>query len=196
MRRDASEKKSPLRTRAQALRRQVGEEEARAVRDAVAKALVEAIDWSKARLLLAYAPVRGEVDPSGVVEAFWERGLAVAFPSVDREERRLIPRRVSSFAELEAGAYGIPAPPRSSPEVRPREIDVVLVPGLAFDRRGYRLGYGGGYYDRFLPALRPGALKVGLAYARLLWDELPAEAHDQAVDCVVTEEGIHWCRRA
>ncbi len=189
-----SEEKAALRARARAVREQVDVNQARAARDAVAKALIEVIDWSKARLLLAYAPVRGEVDPSGVVEAFWGRGLSVAFPTVDPAGKRLVPKRVLSFAELVPGAYGIPSPPASSPEVAAWEIDVVLVPGLAFDRRGYRLGYGGGYYDRFLPLLRPGALKVGLAYARLLWEELPAEEHDQAVDWVVTEEGIHRCR--
>lgn len=187
------EGKEALRERARAIRSKVSEEAAAKASEAVSRELIEAIDWSKARSLLAYAPIQSEIDPSGVVEAFWRRGRAVAFPAVEPKARRLLPRRATSWAELRPGPYGIPEPSPASPALPARAIDVVLIPGLAFDRRGYRLGYGGGYYDRFLPHLRPGALKVGLTYAELLWDALPVEPHDQAVDWVATEEGIHRC---
>lgn len=190
-----AEEKAWLRRRVLELRRAISAEEARAAGEVAARALIKAIDWSAARVLLAYAPVRGEIDPAGVAEAFWRRGLTVAFPAVDPAGKRILPRSAAGFAELRRGALGIPEPPSSNSAVSPGEIDVVLVPGAAFDRRGFRLGYGGGYYDRFLSLLRPGALKVGLTYARFLWDELPVEAHDQAVDWVATEEGIHRCER-
>ena len=74
--------------------------------------------------------------------------------------------------------------------VDPEKIDVVVSPGLAFDRRGHRLGYGGGYYDRYLARLHAHASRVGIGFAVQLLDEVPAEETDQPVDVVVTDRGV------
>jgi len=73
----------------------------------------------------------------------------------------------------------------------PEDIDVAVVPGLAFDRRGHRVGYGGGFYDRFLGRLRPDALTVGICFSVQLVDEVPHGRGDRPVDLVVTEEGLN-----
>lgn len=90
----------------------------------------------------------------------------------------------------EPGAYGIPEPAAGAPQVLWTAIDAVLVPGLAFDARGHRLGYGAGYYDRALPKLRADALRVGVCYAVQYLDEVPVAAHDVPVDLVVTERFV------
>ena len=77
-------------------------------------------------------------------------------------------------------------PPSEAPRLDALAIDAVLVPGVAFDRAGHRLGYGGGYYDRLLPSLRRDCLRVGLAYDEQVVDELPAEEHDVRLHAVVT----------
>jgi 5-formyltetrahydrofolate cyclo-ligase len=82
----------------------------------------------------------------------------------------------------------IPAPPDTAPIIAPEELDLVIVPALAYDSAGYRLGYGGGYYDRYLHDIP--AFTVGLARERLIVGELPTEQHDIAVKCVVTEDAV------
>lgn len=154
---------------------------------AISARLSAAFAWDGPAMV--YAPVRGEVDPLPFVRDLLARGIEVAFPSVEKG-RGLVARRVRDLSELLPGAFGIPEPPPECPSVDPREIGLVLVPALTFDRRGFRLGYGGGYYDRFLPLLRPEAVTVGLAYDRLLWDLLPVEPHDRPVRWVVTENRL------
>lgn len=136
---------------------------------------------------MAYAPIRGEVDPLPFVRRLLAKGVQVAFPVV--RERELIARSVSDLAQLAPAAFGILEPVPDRPEVQPGQIDVVLVPALTYDLKGFRLGYGGGYYDRFLPRLGPETMTVGLAYDHLVVESLPVEAHDRPVRWVVTETG-------
>lgn len=137
-------------------------------------------------LVMAYSPVRGEVDPLPFLRLVWKRGGEVAFPVVVKGEG-LVARRVSDLSQLEPAAFGLLEPTAQCPIVDPREIGAVLVPALAYDLRGFRLGYGGGYYDRFLPLLKPSTVTVGLVYEQLLVDQLPVEAHDRPVEWIVTE---------
>ena len=147
----------------------------------VALRVVATDEFLRAAVVMAYAPIRNEVDPAGIAQ---------------QADRRQVPRAVSALALLRPGSYVIPEPPEAAcPEINPSHIDLVLVPGVAYDRRGYRLGYGAGYYDRFLRLLRPDALKVGLAYSFQVLDVLPAEAHDVPVDLVATEEELIFPKR-
>jgi 5-formyltetrahydrofolate cyclo-ligase len=86
--------------------------------------------------------------------------------------------------------YGIPEPVLGSREIAVEDLDLVVVPGVAFDREGFRLGFGGGYYDRVLPRLRPEAISLGLAYTFQVVDKLPTRAHDRKVKRLVTEQGF------
>lgn len=97
-------------------------------------------------------------------------------------------RRVFSLDELVPGAYGIWTPREDCPEILPGEIDLILVPGTAFDRRGARLGQGGGYYDRFLP--RTAGFRMGVCHDFALLDRVAQQPHDQRMDAVVTPGGI------
>jgi len=90
--------------------------------------------------------------------------------------------------------FGMLEPDASLPVVKPHEFDLVFVPGVAFDREGRRLGYGGGFYDRFLPEVA--AIKVGIVYASLIVDQVPHNAFDQSVDFLACETGLVETRRA
>jgi 5,10-methenyltetrahydrofolate synthetase len=130
-----------------------------------------------------------EADTWGLVERLLESGRQVYVPRTEAAERRL---HVHPYpCPLRTLSFGLRQPTAGAPEVPPEEVDatldVALVLGLAFDRRGYRLGYGAGYFDRFL-ANRPFPT-VGLAYACQLVDELPVEEHDVPMRRVVSEEG-------
>ena len=106
-------------------------------------------------------------------------------PRVERAEHRLRLFQIRSLtADLEPGILGIPEPKLSCPEVKPTVVDWALIPGLAFDRRCFRLGRGGGHYDRLLPLLRPDCLRWALGFDCQLVDQLPIEPHDVPVDGV------------
>lgn len=147
--------------------------------------------WRSSRVLLGYASFRQEVDTFPLLAEALAEGKDLVLPRVDRRARRLDLLRVRDLgADLEPGYQGIPEPrPGRCPPAHPGAIDLVLVPGVVFDRRGFRLGYGAGYYDRLLPSLA-GAVRVGLAFSLQVVDELPVLAHDLPVDVLVTEEGI------
>ncbi len=143
--------------------------------------------FETAGCVLLYASVFAEEFPTApLLRLALERGKRLVCPRVDRSHHVL---RLFEVHDLEAdfrhGTLGIPEPKKRCLEVDPAEIDWVLVPGLAFDARCYRLGRGGGHYDRLLPLLRPDAPKWALAFDEQWVDELPVEPHDVPLDGVV-----------
>lgn len=152
--------------------------------------LVGMAPYRECRTLLGYVSFRQEVDTLPLLREALEGGKRLVLPRVNRRERTLELYRVTDLVDLQPGYQGILEPdPRRCSRVDPDEIELVLVPGVAFDRRGYRLGYGGGYYDRLLTDI-PRALKAGLAFSLQVVEFLPIFPHDQPVDLLVTEEGI------
>jgi 5-formyltetrahydrofolate cyclo-ligase len=144
--------------------------------------------------LAAYAALPYELDPGPLVDDYLAAGTTVYYPRHTGEGYRLFP--ISSRATLQPRRYGILEPPQGSliSPIPPPGIPLVwLVPGIAFDRAGNRLGRGAGFFDRLL-ADYPG-LRLGLAYDWQMVAEVPTAAHDQAMDVVVTESRIIWCRQ-
>jgi 5-formyltetrahydrofolate cyclo-ligase len=142
---------------------------------------------SAARTILCFASFRSEVDTTPFIDWCLERGIAVALPRI------VGPHHLEAFAvsdpqrDLVAGTWGVPEPRSAQPLVDPTAIDVVIVPGSAFDRAGRRMGYGGGFYDTFLARLRPDAYRIGIGFDLQMVERVPCEAHDLCVDLVVTE---------
>lgn len=133
-------------------------------------------------------PIREEIDVRPLLEALAARGNVCALPVIVGRGRPLVFRRWRPGDTLEAASFGLKEPPASAPEVAPR---VLLVPLLAFDGSGRRLGYGAGFYDRTLARLRArsAVLAVGIAYAGQRFESVPAGADDEPLDWVVTELG-------
>ena len=122
-----------------------------------------------------------------LAQAALDRGKTLVLPRVDAAARVLVLHRVADLdGDVVPGFRGIPEPSPDLPTVRPADVDCALVPGVAFDDDGRRLGYGGGYYDRLLPQLRPGVPRIAGAFDLQIVDHVPAGAHDVAVDVVVT----------
>lgn len=142
-----------------------------------------------AAVVAGYWPMRGEIDVRPLLAGLAERGHITALPVVAAPRRPLVFRRWAPGDPLADGAFGTRHPVDVAPEVRPH---CLLVPLLAFDRRGYRLGYGGGFYDRTIAALKAagGVVTVGIAYAGQEVEAVPAEPHDEALDWVVTERAF------
>lgn len=143
-------------------------------------------DASETVLLYATA-FPEEIDTAAMLRRSLDRGKRLVCPRVDRAERRLRLYLVEDIErDFRAGTLGIPEPRRTCRAIEPAEVDWVLVPGLAFDGRGFRLGRGAGHYDRLLPTLRPDVPRWALAFD-CQWEEaLPVESHDQPLDGVVS----------
>ncbi|WP_169979243.1 5-formyltetrahydrofolate cyclo-ligase [Tautonia rosea] len=137
-------------------------------------------------VLLFIAHLPEEVATRSMIEDAIGRGKTVVCPRVDRKERRLRLFRLDSFEDdLVPGPFGIPEPKPGSFEFLPKEIDWALIPGIAFDVRGYRLGRGAGFYDRLIPLLNPKAPRLALILDPQWVDEVPTEPHDQPVHGVI-----------
>ncbi len=135
-------------------------------------------------LVLLYAAIRAEIVLDEVAARLATAGR-LALPRVSGDE--LVVHRVDALASLELGAFGIREPPRGSPVVHIGDVAGIVVPGLAFDRSGARLGRGRGYYDRLL-ARAPGIHRIGVAHPFQLVDDVPTELTDRPVDVVLTPE--------
>ncbi len=143
-----------------------------------------------AKVVSAFLPLGSEVDTRTLVEKLLFLGKNVCLPVVDRSSGGLKFARLQSFEEeMVEGEYGVPEP-KDKVFVNPEKIDFFFIPGIAFDRRGARLGWGEGYYDRFFGANKTNGLKVGVAFGVQVGIELPVEKHDALMDAIVTEKGV------
>lgn len=140
----------------------------------------------------AFYPYETEIDTRPLLGHLAGEGWTTCLPIVIARGEPLVFRRWLPGEPTIAGVWGIPRPPDSSPLVEP---DVLLVPLMAFDRRGYRLGYGGGFYDRTLALLRnkKPVVAIGVAYAAQEVDRVPHGDHDQPMDFVMTEKEVFAC---
>lgn len=152
--------------------------------------------WPAVHAVVAgYRPVRGEIDPAPLMETFLLEQAVLALPVVAEKAAPLQFRAYAPGDTLEARAYGIEEPEPRKPLVTP---SLVLVPLVAFDSRCHRLGYGGGYYDRTLAALKTQGrvISVGLAFEAQKVSRLPSGMHDIALDYVVTETACYASKTA
>jgi 5-formyltetrahydrofolate cyclo-ligase len=167
-----------------------------AASEAIASGVRALPEFASARAVLLTLPFRNEWDTLPLVRAALAAGKTVAMPRVDAQARMLELHALADVGrDVLPGFQGIPEPLPECPRVAHEAIDFVLVPGVAFDRTGRRLGYGGGYYDRLLPLLSPRAARVAGAFLLQLVDRVPAAPHDVAVDAIVTESGVLAFRR-
>jgi 5-formyltetrahydrofolate cyclo-ligase len=151
---------------------------------ALAHRLLSIDDLSDARLVLVYAATAEEIDLGPTIAALRARDVQIAYPRI--EERGVLAMHlIDDEADLIEGPFGIKEPASDAPRPEAAELDTVLVPGVAFDERGARIGFGGGFYDRLLP-LVPYARRIGVAFDEQIVEELPSEPHDVVMDVVVT----------
>lgn len=183
--------KAAARAEARARLRALDAEARRRASERIATRVWTVPEVAAARVILLYAALPGEVETDAVAAEAARRGVVVTYPRCLPEAREMALHRVASAAELRPGAYGIREPDANAcPLVATDEIDVALVPGLAWDRRGGRLGRGAGYYDRLFAAPAWRGFRCGLFFAAQEMDELPADPWDVALDAVVTEREV------
>lgn len=165
------------------------EEEIKEKSDLISEKFIARFKHRKDLKVMAFMPFRNEVDTKGIITEIMEQNGSIILPRVVKESHTIRAYHVENLAtEVETGTWGISEPLLSLPEVPASEIDIVLVPGIAFDRQGNRLGYGGGFYDRFLPMTK--ALKLGICFDFQVCQHIPAQAWDEKLDDILTELGF------
>ena len=182
----AERAKAALRERMREARDRIPEPERTAAAAGVEEALLRLPEVASATTVAMFDAFGAEIPTGRIVSGMLEQGKRVLLPFLDAGRMEMA--EIGPDEALLPTAYG-PGEPGSRTAVDPEEVDVIVVPGLAFDRRGHRLGYGGGHYDGYLRRLRPHATRIGIAFEVQVVDHLPASDADERVHVLVTEAG-------
>jgi len=150
-------------------------------------------EFKSAKTLLLYASFRSEVDTHKLIKESLEAQKRVLLPRVNYSLKKLEIREIESLNDIEKGHWGIPEPKRATPLRDLNEADLIIVPGVCFDRKGGRIGYGAGYYDKLLKGLNKSIPVIALAYDEQVVEEIPLEAHDRRVDMIITDREVIYC---
>jgi 5-formyltetrahydrofolate cyclo-ligase len=180
-------RKSELRRQMRELREAIPPDERARRSRAIGDRLFTLPEMGEAGTLLLFSSFGGEVDTSSMIERAHAEGRRVLLPYVDGEAMEAAEHAPGD--ELVPSSYGAGEPARREP-ADPQAIDAVIAPGLAFDRAGRRLGYGGGFYDRWLRRSRSDAVRIGICFAHQVVDRVPAGSSDERVRIVVTEDEV------
>ena len=185
--RDTAESKAELRRAYKEKRRGLDKETKKRWDSAICEKVMSLECFERASSVLLFYPSFSEPDVLPIARRSLELGKKIAFPLCDVESHTICFKYVSSLDELVSGSYSIPEPPESNLGYLGEEDAICIVPALTFDRDGFRLGYGGGYYDRFLTWFSGDA--VGVVYSDFICGRLPRSAYDIKVGTLVSEEG-------
>jgi len=197
--------KQEIRKRIKALRKALSPNEHQVKSERICREAAKWIDGqaqsgqsSASRSIFVYLPYDHELDIMPFIQHCWDQGFRVYAPRVNQGTGQMQLYRIRSLSDVEVGSYGIREPKLSLPQLSERDwatLDWIVVPGLAYDQHGGRMGYGGGYYDRFMARLaeaRPEEsggkpLCIALAFSLQVIEHVPMEAHDLRMDCIMTE---------
>lgn len=182
-----SEDKKELRRRFLAERAALGAADKHTIDAEITRQVLESEAFRRAACIFVYVSTQQEIDTRALLCAALDAGKTVCVPLCGAAGE-MTARQISSLDALRPGAYGIDEPDRFAREISPEQIDLVVVPALACDRNGYRLGYGGGYYDRFL--CRTQAIRMALCAEKRLVESLPHMAFDQKCEWIITERQV------
>jgi len=156
------------------------------------KKIYSLMEFQKASTIMLYAAFNNEVETRPIFEKCREVGKRTVFPKCLKYKKEMKLFEINDYdRDLEKSAFGILEPKNNNLEsANPLDLDLIIVPGLAFDLECYRLGYGAGYYDRFLNPLKNKVFTTGVAFDMQIVKKLPRESHDVPLDCIVTEKRI------
>jgi 5-formyltetrahydrofolate cyclo-ligase len=150
--------------------------------------LIQSKEWNEATTIGITIATGREIETLPIIEAGWKQGKRMAVPKCFPKKKQLKFYQINNFQEVEDSFYGLKEPITTvTPFVKKEQIDLLIVPGLIFDRYGFRIGFGGGYYDRYLADYNNET--VALAFGFQILDEIPREAYDRPVRTVITNRG-------
>jgi 5-formyltetrahydrofolate cyclo-ligase len=157
--------------------------------------LIATPEFQNATTVMAYLSLPHELDTSEAILSAWQMGKTVVVPKVSWQQRHMIPVQINSLETGFSEEVGGLRNPITGAPVPFDEIDLVVTPGLGFDRKGNRLGRGGSYYDRFFTNKDLKAMKCGFAFAEQVKEEVPVMEHDVPVDMLVSDEEVLYFRK-
>ncbi|MFJ7677945.1 5-formyltetrahydrofolate cyclo-ligase [Peribacillus sp. NPDC097284] len=178
------ENKKIIRQRIRTHLMEMSNEEHEELSNKIAENLFSLDEWKQAKTIGITISIYPEISTVRIIEQAWREGKSIAVPKCYPEEKTMDFKKITSFNQLESVYYGLLEPMEDTKKASVRELDLLVVPGLAFSNEGYRLGFGGGYYDRFLSHYSGKTL--ALAYDVQILDDLPIEVHDIAVGKLIT----------
>lgn len=187
------ESKAALREKLKKIRDQVDPALAETASQGVWVHLSRLQEFQKAKGIGGFASAANEINTYPILEGTLSLGKKLYLPKISPDKTHFDYYLAADFKSLVVGPFGILEPSGNRPAAW-EEIDLALVPGLAFDIQGHRLGFGKGYYDRALPLLKKTALAVGLGYSFQIVEQVPSEAHDVLLRAVLSEKGFHFCK--
>jgi 5-formyltetrahydrofolate cyclo-ligase len=179
-------------------RRNIKEKESNKASIMIKNKFFKMLEVKEALKILVYVSYRNEVNTHGIIKRLLVEGKRVFVPYCIVDVKKLKVVQINNMdSDLQEGAYGIlePREELKKDDFNIKELDIVIVPGVAFSKQGYRIGYGGGYYDRLLENLTLQTITIGLSYNSLVLNNLPIAKYDKAVDIIVTEEDILYCNK-
>lgn len=160
----------------------------------IAEHILQSSLYQEARFVFSFIPFGDEVNIRPVLEHAVQTGKKLAIPKTVSSSRELVLYQFETWEQLIPGVFGIMEPdPGRSTVVNPIDIDLILMPGVAFDRHGGRLGYGGGFYDRFLAGLPQSPPLIAPCFTEQVIERVPTEDHDIQVDMLITDQEIMEC---
>ncbi len=184
------QQKNKIRSRIESQRRSLAGESIVLQSSKIISFLKETPEYQAAKIVHCFVAWRNEVNTHQLIEEILETGRRVIVPVTDLSSHALLHSEIKSFDELKKGTFGILEPPQDRfRKVRISEFDLVIVPGVAFDLTGHRIGFGGGFYDGFLGSIT--ATKIALAYEFQIVDEIPTRAEDEKIDILVSEKRVY-----
>lgn len=153
-------------------------------------------EYQKSNFIFSFISFKDEVHTHEIIKNSLNMGKRIGVPVTVIKPRKLLVSELKDFEkELEIGYYGILTPKKEYQRIlSPNIVDLVLVPGVAFDVEGYRVGYGGGYYDRFFSSLKKDVIKIGLCYDLQILSQVHRDPYDIPVDLIISENRLIYCK--
>lgn len=150
------------------------------------KKLLENEFYKSASVIFTYVSFGGEVDTVNFIKKALSDGKTICIPKVISKKEGMEAYKITSLNDLEKGYYGILEPKNHCQLINPSDINLIIMPGVAFDKANGRIGYGGGFYDRYLKRVSSVTKKIALAYAFQVFDSIPTDEFDEKVDLIIT----------
>lgn len=185
--------KQQIRSHYQNIRQQLSLENVSLKSEQIARQLFSTSIWQQSQTIMLYLSFQNEVATDRIFQQGWREKKTMVIPICAPENHTMTMSRLEDFAALQYNCYGIQElPPQLQQTVSPEVIDLCLIPGIAFDYKGNRIGFGAGYYDRYLSLTRPDAIRLALAFeCQISSTPLPIEAFDLPMHYILTERQLY-----
>lgn len=181
------ESKKEIRKMIKERRALLTKEERENLDNAIFQKVISSKEYKEAKTIFIFVSYDTELDTHRIIKEALKDGKRVTVPKVISKEEGMDAVEIKNFDDLESGAYGILEPKDNKLKIDEKSIDICYLPGVAFDRRGGRVGYGGGFYDRFLRKLKENCPRIALAYGFQVLEEVPMDDNDETIDGIITD---------